>query len=269
MGNFKRMLMLTGNDAIAKRAGNLDSSAKDLFEDEKRATEKLIREIESKIFDMEDLSVRTTESLIVGENVNLQKWVKNRINLELQKEDLKFELDVMIARGRGYVPNAENKERFDDVDYIAIDSLYSPVKKVNYTVEKTRVGQKMDYDKLILEIETNGTTSAREILSLSAKIVQDHLSLFVDLCEAMAGMDILISKDNDKQVKVLEMPIEEMDLSVRSYNCLKRANINTVEDLIKKSKNDMLKVRNLGLKSIDEVVNKLESYGLSLRNDED
>ena len=180
------------------------------------------------------------------------------------EEDVKFELDVMIARGRGYVPNAENKERFDDVDYIAIDSLYSPVKKVNYTVEKTRVGQKMDY-----EIETNGTTSAREILSLSAKIVQDHLSLFVDLCEAMAGMDILISKDNDKQVKVLEMPIEEMDLSVRSYNCLKRANINTVEDLIKKSKNDMLKVRNLGLKSIDEVVNKLESYGLSLRNDED
>lgn len=185
------------------------------------------------------------------------------------EEDVKFELDVMIARGRGYVPNAENKERFDDVDYIAIDSLYSPVKKVNYTVEKTRVGQKMDYDKLVLEIETNETTSAREILSLSAKIVQDHLSLFVDLCEAMAGMDILISKDNDKQVKVLEMPIEEMDLSVRSYNCLKRANINTVEDLIKKSKNDMLKVRNLGLKSIDEVVNKLESYGLSLRNDED
>ena len=185
------------------------------------------------------------------------------------EEDVKFELDVMIARGRGYVPNAENKERCDDVDYIASDSLYSPVKKVNYTVEKTRVGQKMDYDKLILEIETNGTTSAREILSLSAKIVQDHLSLFVDLCEAMAGMDILISKDNDKQVKVLEMPIEEMDLSVRSYNCLKRANINTVEDLIKKSKNDMLKVRNLGLKSIDEVVNKLESYGLSLRNDED
>ena len=185
------------------------------------------------------------------------------------EEDVKFELDVMIARGRGYVPNAENKERFDDVDYIAIDSLYSPVKKVNYTVEKTRVGQKMDYDKLILEIETNGTTSAREILSLSAKIVQDHLSLFVDLCEAMAGMDILISKDNDKQVKVLEMPIEEMDLSVRSYNCLKRVNINTVEDLIKKSKNDILKVRNLGRKSIGEVVNKLESYGLSLRNDED
>lgn len=185
------------------------------------------------------------------------------------EEDVKFELDVMIARGRGYVPNAENKERFDDVDYIAIDSLYSPVKKVNYTVEKTRVGQKMDYDKLVLEIETNGTTSAREILSLSAKIVQDHLSLFVDLCEAMAGMDILISKDDDKQVKVLEMPIEEMDLSVRSYNCLKRANINTVEDLIKKSKDDMLKVRNLGLKSIDEVVNKLESYGLSLRNEEE
>lgn len=185
------------------------------------------------------------------------------------EEDVKFELDVLIARGRGYVPNSENKERFDDIDYIAIDSLYSPVKKVNYTVEKTRVGQKMDFDKLILDIETNGTTSAREILSLSAKIIQDHLTLFVDLCEAMSGMDILVSKESDKQVKVLEMPIEEMDLSVRSYNCLKRANINTVEDLIKKSRNDMLKVRNLGLKSIDEVVNKLETYGLALRNDEE
>lgn len=183
--------------------------------------------------------------------------------------DADFQLDVLIARGRGYVPNVLNKERVDTLEYIAIDSIYSPVKKVNYNVENTRVGQSIDYDKLTLEVETNGTTSAREIVSLAGKIIQEHIALFVDLCDEMNGMNILVSKEEDQQSKVLEMPIEEMDLSVRSYNCLKRANINTVEDLIKKSKSDMLKVRNLGLKSIEEVVEKLNSYGLSLRNDED
>ena len=183
--------------------------------------------------------------------------------------DADFKLDVLIGRGRGYVPNVLNKERVDTLEYIAIDSIYSPVKKVNYNVESTRVGQSIDYDKLTLEVETNGTITAREIVSLAGKIIQEHISLFVDLCEEMNGINILVSKEEDQQTKVLEMPIEEMDLSVRSYNCLKRANINTDEDLIKKSKNDMLKVRNLGLKSIEEVVAKLESYGLSLRTDED
>ena len=120
-----------------------------------------------------------------------------------------------------------------------------------------------------MEVETNGTTSARDIVALAGKIMNEHVSLFVDLCEEMSGLNILVSKEEDQQVKVLEMPIEDMDLSVRSYNCLKRANINTVEDLIKKSKGDMLKVRNLGLKSIEEVVAKLEGYGLSLRSEED
>ncbi len=183
--------------------------------------------------------------------------------------DADFQLDVIIGRGRGYVPNTINKERVDVVDYIAIDSIYSPVKKVNYSVEPTRVGQSIDYDKLTLEVETNGTTTAREIVSLAGKIIQEHVGLFVDLCEEMSDMNILVSKEEDKQVKVLEMPIEEMDLSVRSYNCLKRANINTIDDLIKKSKSDMLKVRNLGLKSIEEVIQKLATYGLSLRSDED
>ncbi len=183
--------------------------------------------------------------------------------------DANFQLDVLIGRGRGYVPNVLNKERVDTLEYIAIDSIYSPVKRVNYSVENTRVGQSIDFDKLTLEVETNGTITAREIVSLAGKIIQEHIALFVDLCEEMSGMNILVSKEEDEQEKVLEMPIEEMDLSVRSYNCLKRANINTVDDLIKKSKSDMLKVRNLGLKSIEEVVNKLESYGLSLRNDED
>lgn len=185
------------------------------------------------------------------------------------EENAKLEMDLLIGAGRGYVPNVVNKTKFDDVDFIAIDALFSPVKKVNYTVEKTRVGQNMDYDKLTLEIETNGTISAREILSLSAKIIQDHLTLFVDLCEAMSNLDILVNHEGDEQSKLLEMPIEDMELSVRSYNCLKRASINTLGDLAKKSRADMLKVRNLGLKSIEEVIQKVESYGLKLRSEEE
>ena len=155
------------------------------------------------------------------------------------------------------------------MEYIAIDSLYSPVKKVSYSVENARVGQDMNYDKLTLEVETNGTTPARDVVSLAGKIIQEHVGLFVELCDQMSGVNILVNTEEDEQTKVLEMPIEEMDLSVRSYNCLKRANINTVEDLIKKSKGDMLKVRNLGLKSIEEVVEKLETFGLGLKNDEE
>ena len=179
-----------------------------------------------------------------------------------------LDMDLMIGNGRGYVPNNINKEKFEDIDYIAMDSIFSPVKKVNFNVESTRVGQSVNFDKLTLEVETNGTTSAREIVSLSGKIIMEHINLFVELCSQIANTDILVSRE-DKQVKILELPIEEMDLSVRSYNCLKRAGINTVEDLIKKSRGDMLKVKNLGIKSIDEVIAKLESYGLSLRKDED
>ena len=184
-------------------------------------------------------------------------------------DDANLEMEVLIGRGRGYVPNSLNKERVPSADFIAMDSLYSPVKKVNYAVESTRVGQSIDYDKLTLEVETNGTITAREIIALAGKIINEHVNLFIELCENMNDMQIMVSKEEDEQVKVLEMPIEEMDLSVRSYNCLKRANINTVDDLIKKSKNDMLKVRNLGLKSIEEVVAKLETYGLSLRDEEE
>ena len=180
-----------------------------------------------------------------------------------------LDLDLMVGNGRGYIPNTENKFKFNDIDYIAIDSLFSPVKRVNFNVESTRVGQSVNYDKLTLEVETNGTTPAREIVALAGKIVMEHIALFVDLCAQIANTDILVSREEDKQVKLLELPIEDMDLSVRSYNCLKRAGINTVEDLIKKSRSDMLKVKNLGIKSIDEVIAKLESYGLSLRKDED
>ena len=150
------------------------------------------------------------------------------------------------------------------IGYIPIDSIYTPVKKVNYNVESTRVGQSIDYDKLVMEVWTNGAFSAKEIVSLAAKIMQDHIGLFVNLSDSIKGMDILVKNEDDKQQQVLAMAIEDMDLSVRSYNCLKRANIHTVEDLTKKTEEEMLKVRNLGRKSLDEVILKLESYGLSL-----
>lgn len=180
-----------------------------------------------------------------------------------------LDLDVMIGNGRGYVSSEDNKNKYDDIDFIAVDSIFSPVKKVNFNVDTTRVGQSIDYDKLTLEVTTNGTTTAREIVSLAGKIINEHVNLFIELCSEMSDMSILVSKEEDKQVKLMELPIEEMDLSVRSYNCLKRAGINTIQDLLKKSKSDMFKVRNLGAKSVEEVIQKLESYGFSLRKDEE
>ena len=184
-------------------------------------------------------------------------------------DSAKFELEVYIGRGRGYVPADANKREDMPIGYIAVDSIFTPVKKVNYFVQNTRVGQKIDYDKLTIEVETNGTLSAREVISLSGKLVQDHIGLFVDLVESMSQMDILVSREEDKQTKVLEMTIEDIDLSVRSYNCLKRAGINTVADLTKKSESDLAKVKNLGKRSLEEVIAKLQSFGLSLRNDEE
>ena len=180
-----------------------------------------------------------------------------------------LDMDIMVGNGRGYVPNTTNKTKFENIDFIAMDSLFSPVKKVNFNVESTRVGQSVNFDKLVLEIETNGTTTAREIVALAGKIIVEHIEVFVELCAQMSNVEILVSREEDKQIKLLELPIEEMDLSVRSYNCLKRAGVNNIEDLTKKSRADMLKVKNLGIKSIDEVIAKLESYGLSLRKDED
>ena len=182
-------------------------------------------------------------------------------------EGSKIDMEITIGRGRGY--KGADHTSSELIDYIPIDSIYTPVKKVNYNVENTRVGQNTDFDKLVLEVWTNGAFSAREIVSLAAKIMQDHISLFVNLSDTIKGMDILVKSDDDRQQKIMAMQIEEMDLSVRSYNCLKRANIHTVEDLTRKTEDEMLKVRNLGRKSLDEVIQKLQSYGLSLSNKED
>lgn len=179
-------------------------------------------------------------------------------------------MELTADGGRGYVPCDRNKQIMDlPIGTIAIDSIYTPVLKVNYTVENTRVGQQTDLDKLILDVETDGTIPADEAVSLAAKILNDHLKLFVDLSEEVGSKEIMVEKDDDGKEKVLEMTIEELDLSVRSFNCLKRAGINTVEDLIGKSEEDMMKVRNLGRKSLDEVIAKLSSLGFGLSHEED
>ncbi len=180
-------------------------------------------------------------------------------------------MEITLDKGRGYVPAERNKQQMAPViGVIPVDSIYTPVVKVNYTVENTRVGQITDYDKLTLEVWTNGTISAKEAVSLGAKVLTEHLNLFVDLSgETYAGDSIMVEKDDKGKEKVLEMTIEELDLSVRSFNCLKRADINTVEDLINKSEDDMMKVRNLGRKSLEEVVNKLASLGFTLHSEEE
>ena len=183
----------------------------------------------------------------------------------------KLFMEITLDKGRGYVPAERNKQLMKPViGVIPVDSIYTPVVKVNYTVSNTRVGQITDYDKLTLEVWTNGTISAQEAVSLAAKIITEHLQLFVDLSgETYAGDSIMVEKDDKGKEKALEMTIEELDLSVRSFNCLKRAGINTVEDLISKTEDDMMKVRNLGRKSLEEVINKLASLGFSLRDEEE
>lgn len=179
--------------------------------------------------------------------------------------DGEIDMEITVGRGRGYVAAEDNKIEDAPIGYIPIDAIFTPVKRVSYDVENTRVGQNIDFDKLVLEVTTNGTMSAQEVVSLAAKLLNDHIFMFVELVEDMKNTSILVSREEDKVQKLLEMSIEDMDLSVRSYNCLKRANINTVEDLIKKSEDDMLKVKNLGKKSLDEVIHKLEDMGLGLR----
>ncbi|MBC5787965.1 MULTISPECIES: DNA-directed RNA polymerase subunit alpha [Clostridiaceae] len=185
-------------------------------------------------------------------------------------EGAKLYMELVIDKGRGYVSAERNKQNMQPaIGVIPIDSIYTPVLKVNYAVENTRVGQITDYDKLTLEIWTDGTISAKEAVSLAAKVLNEHLNLFVDLSEEGYTEQIMVEKDDKSKEKVLEMTIEELDLSVRSFNCLKRAGINTVEDLTNKTEEDMMKVRNLGRKSLDEVVLKLKSLGYDLQADEE
>ena len=185
--------------------------------------------------------------------------------------DVHVRMDLTADIGRGYVSAERNKVLLNNppIGVIAIDSIYTPVNKVNYTVENTRVGDITDYDKLTLEVWTNGTLTAKDAVSCAAKILNEHLNLFVDLSEEAGNVEVMVVKDTDSNKQTLEMTVEELDLSVRSFNCLKRANIHKVGDLIEKTEDDMMKVRNLGKKSLDEVIAKLAQFGLSLRQEDE
>jgi len=187
----------------------------------------------------------------------------------LSGKDTKLFMELTITKGRGYVSADKNKRDDLPIGVIAIDSIYTPVERVNVTVQNTRIGQITDYDKLTLDVHTNGTLVPDEAVSLAAKVLSEHLSLFINLSENTKNIDVMVEKENDEKEKVLEMSIDELELSVRSYNCLKRAGINTVEELTNRTSEDMMKVRNLGRKSLEEVLAKLKELGLQLNPSEE
>ncbi len=187
----------------------------------------------------------------------------------LTNEDTNLRVEMTITQGRGYVPTEGNKNEDAPIGTIAVDSVYTPVRRVNFIVENTRVGNITDYDKLTLEIWTNGAISPNDAVSLGAKILNEHLSLFINLSENAKNAEIMVEKEEDSKVETLEMSIDELDLSVRSHNCLKRAGINKVEDLVSKTEEEMMQVRNLGRKSLEEVMNKIVELGLSLAPSEE
>lgn len=191
------------------------------------------------------------------------------LHIATLEENATLIMEINLARGRGYIPAEMNKDENTPISVIPTDSIFTPVRKVNFTVENTRVGQVTDYDRLVLEIWTDGSVTPSEGVSIGSKIMQEHLSLFVELTDSAEGMEIMVEKEENQKEKALEMTIEELELSVRSFNCLKRAAINTVEELTHRSEEDMMKVRNLGKKSLDEVKHKLEELGLSLKQSDE
>ena len=217
---------------------------------------------------------------VEGEGEVTAKDIKADSDIEILNPDLhiatlsggpnsKLYMEITISNGRGYVGADKNKKEDQPIGMLPVDSIFTPVPRVNFLVENTRVGQITDYDKLTLEVWTNGTIAPDEAVSYGAKLLNEHLALFIDLSDNAKNTEILVEKEEGKKEKVLEMSIEELDLSVRSYNCLKRAGINTVEDLACKTEEEMMKVRNLGKKSLEEVLNKLAELGLALRPSDD
>ena len=221
---------------------------------------------------------RTISVSLEGEGVITGGDIVTDPDIEILNPDLviaslekgaRLEMEITVDKGRGYRPAERNKKETDPIGTIPIDSIFTPIRKVNYQVEDTRVGQMTDYDKLTLEVWSNGSIRPDDATSLAAKILSEHLSLFIQLTETADDVEIMVETEEDERDKVLEMVVEELDLSVRSYNCLKRAGINNVGELIQKTEDDMMKVRNLGKKSLQEVQNKLASLGLSLKEKEE
>ncbi|GAU79332.1 DNA-directed RNA polymerase subunit alpha [Fusibacter sp. 3D3] len=231
-----------------------------------------LKELFAKIHSDEDVKILRIEASTAGE-ITAGDIIADAdveiLNTDLHictlDENSRLYMEIALGQGRGYVTAENNKEVGLPIGIIPVDSIYTPVRKVNFTVDKTRVGKVADYDKLTLEVWTDGTIKPDEATSLGAKIMAEHLNLFIDMTDSINGVEIMVEKEEDIKEKVLEMTIEELDLSVRSYNCLKRAGINTVEELTNKSEDDMMKVRNLGKKSLEEVKHKLAELDLGLR----
>ncbi|MCI8352105.1 MAG: DNA-directed RNA polymerase subunit alpha [Clostridia bacterium] len=234
-----------------------------------------LKNVRLKTFDDEEKIIRidfkgegevTAADIITDSSVEV---LNPDLHIATVSEGGHLKMEMTVDRGRGYNSAAKNKKPNQDISVLPIDSIYTPVKKVNYSVENTRVGQMVDFDKLIIEVWTDGSLKADEALSLAAKVMTGHLEIFIDLSEATKNTQVMIEKEESKKEKVLEMSIEDLELSVRSFNCLKRAGISTVEDLANKTEEDMMKVRNLGKKSLDEVTHKLHSLGLDFAKEEE
>lgn len=245
----------------------------------------VVEDVTEIILNLKKLSVKmyTDEPKIAyieveGEREVTAADIKADADVEILNPDLhiatltqgaKLNMEITLTGGRGYVMADKNKLNNQPIGVIPVDSIYTPVQKVNYNVENTRVGNVTDYDKLTIEVWTDGSIKPDEAISLGAKVLNEHLNLFIDLSERAKNVEIMVEKEETKKEKVLEMTVEELDLSVRSYNCLKRAGINTVEELIEKTEEEMMKVRNLGKKSLEEVIGKMDALGLSLKPNED
>jgi len=235
-----------------------------------------LKELFAKIHSDEDVKILRIEASEAGE-ITAGDIIADAdveiLNTDLHictlEENSRIYMEIALGQGRGYVTAENNKEAGLPIGIIPVDSIYTPVRKVNFTVDKTRVGKIADYDRLVLEVWTDGTIKPDEATSLGAKIMSEHLNLFIDMTDSVNGVEIMVEKEEDIKEKVLEMTIEELDLSVRSYNCLKRAGINTVEELTNRSEDDMMKVRNLGKKSLEEVKYKLAELDLGLRAEDE
>lgn len=280
LGNSLRRILLSSLPGAAANWIKIDGVLHEF------STVKGVKEdVTELILNIKELAIKMnseeSSTLIIdaeGEGVVTAGDIKTDGDVEIINKDLhiatlakdgKLYMEINVSRGRGYVSQNKNKSGDLPIATIPVDSIYTPVKKVNFKVENTRVGQITDYDKLTIEVWTNGTIRPEEAISLSAKILIEHFKLFMTLTDHADNVEIMVEKEEDKKEKVLEMTIEELDLSVRSYNCLKRAGINTVQELTERSMDDMMKVRNLGKKSLEEVQKKLAELNLGLRKSEE
>ena len=281
LGNSLRRVLLSSLEGVAVTSIKIDGVLHEFstIPGVKEDVTEIVLNMKSLVAKLNSNGPKTVEIAVEGAGEVTADMIKCDSEVEILTpelhiatlgEDAKLNMEITLDKGRGYVPAEKNKALAGNnvIGVLPVDSIYTPVLKVNFTVDNTRVGQITDYDKLTLDVWTNGVITAQEAVSLAAKVICEHLNLFVDLSDR-GSQEIMVVKEDSGKEKVLEMTIEELDLSVRSFNCLKRAGINTVEDLISKSEEDMMKVRNLGRKSLEEVMQKLQSLGFSLHSEDE